>query len=230
MELNTSTKAIAEPTLEHYSLRAAQFWEGTRDHDVSQNRGALLRNLEQHYTTPSPASSSGSGPSYNILDVGCGPGRDLMALTALGHSVTGLDGCPEFIEMSKVNCPQAKLLLQDLHKLDLGLDVYDGIFANAVLFHVHKPELPRVLRELHAALRPSGVLFVSNPRAMGPADMESGGVNDWGGDQRYGHYQTVTSWEKTCSEAGFKQLEHYCRPPGRPQEEQPWLASVWQKM
>ena len=41
---------------------------------------------------------------------------------------------------------------------------FDGIFANASLFHVPSQELPRVLAELSATLRSRGVLFCSNPR------------------------------------------------------------------
>jgi len=41
---------------------------------------------------------------------------------------------------------------------------FDGVFANASLFHVPSQELPRVLLELRKALKPRGVLFCSNPR------------------------------------------------------------------
>jgi len=41
---------------------------------------------------------------------------------------------------------------------------FDGIFANASLFHVPSQELPRVLAELSETLRSRGVLFCSNPR------------------------------------------------------------------
>ena len=40
---------------------------------------------------------------------------------------------------------------------------FDGVFANVALFHVPSQELPRVLLKLHATLKPSGVLFTSNP-------------------------------------------------------------------
>jgi len=52
---------------------------------------------------------------------------------------------------------------QNFLKLDLPGERFDGIFANAALFHVPSQELPRVLRRLHGALKPGGVLFSSNP-------------------------------------------------------------------
>ena len=44
------------------------------------------------------------------------------------------------------------MLHQDFLALDLTASRFDGVFANAVLFHVPTQELPRVLGELYAAL------------------------------------------------------------------------------
>jgi hypothetical protein len=77
-----------------------------------------------------------------------------------------------------------------------------------------------VLAELHATLKPGGVLFTSNPR----------GRNDEGWNRgRYGAYYDLATWRSNVSGAGFVELAHYYRPPGLPREQQPWLASVWRK-
>ena len=97
---------------------------------------------------------------------------------------------------------------------------FDGIFANASLFHVPRQELPRVLSELRASLRPDGVLFTSNPR----------GNNEEGWNRgRFGVYHDLQSWRAYLETAAFQELEHYYRPPGLPLVQQPWLASVWRK-
>ena len=75
-------------TLAYYAGRAEAFREGTRDHDVSQNIAALLDRIE-------------GAPPFAILDLGCGPGRDLAAFTRLGHRATGLDAVPEFVAMAR---------------------------------------------------------------------------------------------------------------------------------
>ena len=141
----TSTK-----TLGHYQRLADEFFLGTQDHDVSQNIEALLRNID------------GGGP-YDILDFGCGPGRDLLALRQLGHRPVGIDGCSTFVEMTE-NLSDCKIWHQDFLNLRLPDNAFDGIFANASFFHVPTQELDRVLRELYDCLRPGGVLFSSNPR------------------------------------------------------------------
>jgi SAM-dependent methyltransferase len=195
---------IATSTLAHYEQRALEFRAGTRDHDVSQNIGALLRHIE------------GQAP-FTILDFGCGPGRDLKAFTALGHVAVGLDGAAAFATMARADSG-CTVWQQDFLHLDLPAAHFDGIFANASLFHVPLKCLPRVLRELRACLKPRGVLFSSNPRG----DNQQG----WNGG-RYGVYHDLDAWRRYLSDAGYTELEHYYRPAGLPREQQPWLASVW---
>lgn len=97
-------------------------------------------------------------------------------------------------------------------QLDLPSLRYDGVFANAVLFHVPGQVLPRVLRQLHACLRPDGVLFSSNPRGDGQ--------EGWNGE-RYGAFHDWSSWHALVMAAGFDDLEHFYRPWGLPIEQQP---------
>ena len=197
-------EAISGRTLGHYDHNAESFWRGTRDHDVSQNIEALLRHIEGE-------------PPFTILDFGCGPGRDLKAFAELGHVAVGLEGSARFVEMARAYSG-CEVLLQDFLKLNLPAGRFDGVFANAALFHVPTQELPRVLCDLRAALKPRGVLFASNPR----------GNNEEGWDrERYGAYWDLPTWRRNLSDAGFNELEHYFRPAGLPQERQPWLATVW---
>ena len=109
---------------------------------------------------------------------------------------------------------------QNLLALHLPVERFDGLFANAVLFHVPSEELPRVLRTLHAALKPGGVLFSSNPRGEGQEGWHGG---------RYAAFHDLPTWRGHMVAAGFAELEHYYRPAGLPREQQPWLASVWRK-
>ena len=199
-------ETIAARTLEHYNQRADDFWEGTRDHDVSQNMAALLRYIE-------------ASPPFTILDLGCGPGRDLQAFAAIGHVAVGVEGAERFAVMARAHSG-CEVWRQDFLKLDLPDNYFDGVFANAALFHVPSQELPRVLRELHATLKPRGVLFSSNPR---------GGDEEGWNRGRYGAYYGLETWCRYLSTAGFVELTHYYRPPGLPREQQPWLASVWRR-
>ena len=197
---------ISTRTLAHYDQNAQAYWEGTRDHDVSQNIGTLLQFID-------------APPPFELLDFGCGPGRDLKTFKALGHRATGLEGSPQLAAIARENSG-CNVLEQRFLELDLPDGHFDGVFANAVLFHVPAQELPQVLGALHTALKPGGVLLSSNPRGDGQ--------EGWNGE-RYGSFHTWPAWRDHMSAAGFMELTHYYRPTGLPREQQPWLASVWRK-
>jgi predicted TPR repeat methyltransferase len=196
---------IERLNIAHYDENAESFRIGTKDHDVSQNIAALLDALPKEKT-------------LDILDFGCGPGRDMCVFKSMGHRPTGLDGSKEFCKMA-VQQSDCSTLNQQFLKLELEENRYDGIFANASLFTVPSQELPRVLKELHSALRKDGILFSSNPR---------GNAEGWQG-QRYGHYMEFEASETFLQQSGFKIIKHFYRPEGMPREHQPWLAIVSQR-
>jgi SAM-dependent methyltransferase len=200
-------KNIVARTLDHYDQRAEEFRKGTCDHDVSQNIAALLRHIEGE-------------PPFTILDLGCGPGRDLRVFADRGHVAIGLDGAERFAAMAR-EFSGCEVWRQDLLALDLPDERFDGAFANAVLFHVPSQELPRVLRELHATLKPGGVLFSSNPHGHNEEGWNHG---------RYGAFHDPEAWQRFMTGAGFIELTHYYRPEGLPREQQPWLAGVWRRL
>jgi SAM-dependent methyltransferase len=197
---------IAGGTLAHYEGRAVDFREGTRDHDVSQNINALLDAINK----PAPLT---------ILDFGCGPGRDLQAFAKLGHRTIGLDGTASFVEMARADSG-CEVWHQNFFELDLPDALFDGVFANASLFHVPAAELPRVLVQLRETLKPDGVLFCSNPRGSNNEGWSSG---------RYGSYHDLEAWRSFMTAAGFAEIRHYYRPDGLLRAEQAWLATVWRK-
>src|ERR1700730_19419527 len=81
-------RRLAETTIAYYDQFARAFWDGTRHRDVSQNYAALLNAIE-------------SEPPYSILDLGCGPGRDLSHFRSLGHEAAGADGSQQFVAMAQ---------------------------------------------------------------------------------------------------------------------------------
>jgi SAM-dependent methyltransferase len=205
--LSAAHGQISASTISHYRAMATLYRDGTWNHDVSQNIQALLAAIAR-------------APPYRILDLGCGPGRDLVAFRDLGHVVVGLDGCPEFVAMARA-VSGCEVWQQDMLAMTLSPASFDGVFANAVLFHVPSLALPGVLDQLHAALKPGGVLLASNPRGQD----EEGFV-----DGRYACFYSLKTWRRLVGWSGFALIDHYFRPPGKPRREQPWLATVWRRL
>lgn len=201
--MNDKIEDIEEITFNSYGAKAQAFWQRTKDHDVSQNYTAFLNPFEGRL-------------GLDILDFGCGPGRDIAYFKALGHNPVGLDGTAEFCQMAR-DMTGCTVHEQSFNDLDLKKHSFDGVFANASLFHVPSTNLLKVLSDLHNCLRPGGILFSSNPR---------GDQEGWQDPSRYGNFMQYDKSKDFLENAGFKVIDHYYRPPNVPIEEQKWIAMV----
>jgi SAM-dependent methyltransferase len=83
---------------------------------------------------------------------------------------------------------QCDVLHQDFLAMQLPESRFDGVFANASLFHVLSQEMPKVLLELLKTLKPRGVLFSSNPRGNNEEGMSDG---------RYACFFDLDTWRVT---------------------------------
>jgi SAM-dependent methyltransferase len=200
-------------TILHYERRAAVYADALLGHDTAQCRTAFLMAVS--------AAVSGRIP-LKLLDLGCGPGRDLTAFAAAGHDVTGLEGSPSLAAIARQNsgCPviETDLLADWPHADALPCQAFDGVFANAVLFHIPTHDLPQLLQRIAGCLRPGGILFTCDPTGMN----EEGWTDD-----RYVAFRHPNRWKSLARNSGFSLISEWRRPPGRPRREQNWLATLW---
>ena len=113
----------------------------------------------------------------------------------------GLEGAARLAAMARAYSG-CEVWQQDFLELGLPDSHFDGVFANAALFHVPSQELPRVL-QAHGTLKPGGVLFSSNPHGNDEEGWNRG---------RYGAYR-LEAWRRYLTGAGFVELTHYYRQP-----------------
>ncbi len=95
----------------------------------------------------------------NILDLGCGTGRDSKCFLDKGYNVTAIDGSQEFCKMASkyLNLPVANINFLDMDYTD----EFDGVFACASLLHLNDTDLPIVLEKIYKSLKENGILYCS---------------------------------------------------------------------
>lgn len=94
-----------------------------------------------------------------ILDLGCGPGRDTHAFLELGYRVTAVEPNEDLARIAESHTGQC-VLRQRFSTLSVP-GPFRGIWASASLLHVRRSELPQVLEHLGRLLAPGGILFAS---------------------------------------------------------------------
>ena len=109
-----------------------------------------------------------------ILELGCGGGRDAEFMIARGFMVDPTDGTPEIAARASERLRRHVRVMR-FDELD-ALERYDAVYASASLLHVPVDQLCSVLGRVHQALRPGGRHFAS---------FKAGGV---AGRDRYGRY------------------------------------------
>lgn len=99
-------------------------------------------------------------PNSNILDIGCGSGRDAKIFSEKGFSVTGIDFSEKMIAIAKNNAPLANFQVMDIENLVLAT-TFDGVWACCSLCHISKEMFPAVLTKIASILNPDGYLYLA---------------------------------------------------------------------
>lgn len=132
-----------------------------------------------------------------VLELGCGGGRDTLALRAHGLGVTATDGSPEMAAEAerRTGAPVTVMRFDAL----AAHAAFDGVWANACLLHVPAAALPAVLARIHSALRPAGLFYASFKSAAEPGRDSFGRYYNYPDEARLrsamaaaGHWSDIT--------------------------------------
>ncbi|MEK7209225.1 MAG: class I SAM-dependent methyltransferase [Patescibacteria group bacterium] len=120
-------------------------------------------------------------PKASILDVGCGAGEKSKYLVKKGFAVTGIDFSDEMIKLAKEQIPAGSFFVKDIKKPLEFENLFDGVFAQAVLLHIPKNEIVGVLKNIVAPLK-SGGYFYAAVKELRPGNKDEEVVkrNDYG--------------------------------------------------
>ena len=134
-------------------------------------------------------------PGARVLDVGCGPGRDLVEMKAMGFEVTGVDNSKELLAMVPEGIDTVNA---DFRSIPLPDASCEGVWACASLMHLPRPEMPKALAEVRRLLRVGGHFLISIKEGVGEAM-----VADKGMEGRFFTYYTSEELDGLLGEAGF---------------------------
>ena len=171
--------------------------------------GTLLLDMSEHYRR---FESRLSGPG-RILDVGCGPGRDLKYFKSRGFNVLGLEPSATLAHFARdhAGCEVLETHIQDFDSPER----FAGIWACASLLHLSTPELIQVLEKLAGMLTSEGALYCS----FRYGDFEGKR------DGRFFNDQTLTSFEALLPGSLFLEKSWFSEDL-RPDKQQIWFNAI----
>lgn len=191
-------------TLEYYDLNAQEF--------VTQTQMLPFAGVQNRFLMKLPQGG-------HILDFGCGSGRDTRCFLKQGFKVTATDGSAKMCRLASefTGIPVKQMRFQELN----DKNVYDGIWACALILHLTKDELPGVLVRMRDALKAHGLIYTS---------FKYGEFEGWIGD-RYFTYFTWKSFRDMIAGIGGLEIEEiWLTPDSRPERaDQQWLNCTLSK-
>lgn len=135
---------MEDKTLQWYEENADAFIKDTR-------------NADMHYAYQRFLDDTFQGAE--ILDLGCGSGRDTRYFLSKEMKVSACDGSPAMAEKASeyTGIPVSVMRFEEFH----AEDRYDGIWACASLLHLPYDELKKVFAEMMKAVHKEGIIYMS---------------------------------------------------------------------
>ncbi|MCK9684521.1 class I SAM-dependent methyltransferase [Scleromatobacter humisilvae] len=121
-------------------------------------RSAMSRHFESAFA-----------PGARVLDVGCGKGRDIVALLDMGFDAFGVEPNDAMRAQALARDARLRGRVEAAALPALGQPFgggFDGVACSAVLMHVPDDALPASLAALSAVLRPRARLLMAVPEML----------------------------------------------------------------
>lgn len=106
-------------------------------------------------------------PGSEVVDIGCGSGAPVsQTLVEAGFMVFGIDASPTLLSMFRRRFPDAPATCETVQSSNFFGQKFDGAVAVGLMFLLSEEDQRKLIEKVGQALRPSGRLLFSAPRAQ----------------------------------------------------------------
>ena len=130
-----------------------------------------------------------------VLDAGCGAGRMMPVLAALGCRVEGVDLSPQMIRRSRRDHGEFPSQVGSLTALPFADASFDGVFSWYSTIHSPAADVPRIVDEARRVLRPGGLFLVAFQSGRDVRDVSEA-------YRKRGHDVVLQRYDRTPEEVG----------------------------
>src|SRR5574344_1378393 len=169
-------------TLAYYNKNAQEYFDKTINGNMNKAYHLFISCLKSN---------------DNILDLGCGSGRDSKYFIEQGYNITAIDGSKEMCKIAStyINQEVYNITFDELNTNKK----YNGIWACATLLHINKSEFINTLNKLYSILVDDGILYIS---------LKNGDNNEIV-DNKFYQYYTKDELDKIFADNNFRIKEYF---------------------
>ncbi len=138
-----------------------------------------------------------------ILDIGCGPGRDVKYFSDNGYKVVGIEYSAGMLAQARRMVPEADFREMDMRRLGFKNGSFDAVWANASLHHLPKDQAETAVKEMARVLKRGGIVYLSVINGPGKDAHE---INE---DGRQFFSYRLEELEKLLDKNGLKMVDGY---------------------
>lgn len=137
----------------------------------------------------------------DILDLGCGSGRDAKWFSQKGKNVIGIDLSENLLDIAKKKAPNAVFKKMDMKNLGFDKERFGGVWASGSIHHISKDEAKTLLKEIQSILKQQGLLYTSVKKGSGERYVRDERIEE---GKRFFSFYAEDELNKLISKAGFE--------------------------